>query len=94
GVRSTPAKWGVKAALGASSATHAVTWAMFAWFGALTGFGVPYWIGLALVAAVLVYEHAIVKADDLSKANRAFFTANGVVAIALFAFALGNLLLR
>lgn len=94
GVRSTPAKWGVKAALGASTATHVVAWLMFAWFGALTGFGALYWIGLVLVGAALVWEHSIVKADDLSKANRAFFTANGFVAVALFAFALADLLLR
>jgi 4-hydroxybenzoate polyprenyltransferase len=94
GVRSTPARWGVKAALTASTATHVVAWVMFAWFGALTGFGALYWTGLVLVGAVLAWEHAIVRPDDLSKANRAFFTANGVVAIALFAFALGDLLLR
>lgn len=94
GVRSTPARWGVKAALAASTATHAVAWVMFAWFGALAGFGPLYWFGLVLVGGVLVWEHSIVKPHDLSKANRAFFTANGFVAVALFAFALGDLLLR
>ncbi|GAB3648881.1 menaquinone biosynthesis prenyltransferase MqnP [Glycomyces tarimensis] len=94
GVRSTPAKWGVKAALGASTATHAVAWAMFAWFGALTDFGLPYWIGLALVGVALAWEHMIVKPNDLSKVNRAFFTANGFVAMALFAFALADLALQ
>lgn len=94
GVRSTPARWGVAAALRASTATHVVAWALFAWFGALTGFGWLYWIGLALVGVALAWEHAIVKPDDLTKVNRAFFTANGFVAIALFAFALGDLMLR
>ncbi|PRY58890.1 menaquinone biosynthesis prenyltransferase MqnP [Glycomyces artemisiae] len=94
GVHSTPARWGVKAALHASSVAHVVTVALFAWFGLLTGFGLLYWIGLALVSAALVYEHSIVRPDDLSKVNRAFFTANGFVAVALFAFALADLLLR
>ncbi len=94
GVRSTPARWGVKAALRASTVTHVAAWALFAWFGALTGFGWLYWIGLALVGVILAWEHAIVKPDDLTKVNRAFFTANGFVAIALFAFALGDLMLR
>lgn len=94
GVRSTPARWGVKAALHASTASHAVAWAAFAWFGVLTGFGVLYWIGLAIVGAALAWEHTIVKPDDLSRANKAFFTANGFIAIALFAFALTDLLLR
>jgi 4-hydroxybenzoate polyprenyltransferase len=94
GVRSTPARWGVRAALHASTATHVLAWAAFAWFGALTGFGWAYWIGLGVVAVALAYEHAVVKPHDLSKVNRAFFTANGFVAVALFAFALADLLLR
>ncbi|MFB9659339.1 menaquinone biosynthesis prenyltransferase MqnP [Glycomyces mayteni] len=94
GVRSTPARWGVRAALHASSVAHVVTVGLFAWFGLLTGFGLLYWIGLALVSAALVYEHSIVRPGDLSKVNRAFFTANGFVAVALFAFALADLLLR
>jgi 4-hydroxybenzoate polyprenyltransferase len=40
---------------------------------------------------VLVYEHVIVRADDLSRVNRAFFTANGFVGIQLFVFALADL---
>ncbi|SDD45499.1 4-hydroxybenzoate polyprenyltransferase [Glycomyces harbinensis] len=94
GVRSTPARWGVKAALHASTVTHVFAWAAFAWFGTLTGYGLLYWIGLAVVAVALAYEHAVVKPGDLSKVNRAFFTANGFVAVALFAFALADLLLR
>ncbi|MCH7231779.1 4-hydroxybenzoate octaprenyltransferase [Glycomyces sp. L485] len=94
GVRSTPAKWGVQSALTASTATHVVAWVMFAWFGALTEFGLLYWLALVLVGAVLAWEHTIVKPNDLSKVNRAFFTANGFVAIALFVFALADLALR
>jgi 4-hydroxybenzoate polyprenyltransferase len=94
GVRSTPARWGVPAALHASTVTHVLAWAAFAWFGALTGYGWLYWIGLAVVAVALAYEHAVVRPGDLSKVNRAFFTANGFVAVALFAFALADLLLR
>jgi 4-hydroxybenzoate polyprenyltransferase len=94
GVHSTPARWGVKAALHASTVTHVLAWAAFAWFGMLTGFGWLYWTGLAVVAVALAYEHWVVRPDDLSKVNRAFFTANGFVAVALFAFALADLLLR
>ena len=94
GVRSTPARWGVGAALHASTATHVIAWLAFAGFGLMTGFGLLYWIGLVVVGAILAWEHTIVKPDDLSKANKAFFTANGFIAIALFAFALADLLLR
>ena len=48
--------------------------------------------GLALTAGVLVYEHRIVRPDDLSRVNRAFFTANGVIGIGLFVFALADLI--
>ena len=40
---------------------------------------------------MLAYEHAIVRADDLSRVNRAFFTANGVIGLGLFGFALADL---
>jgi 4-hydroxybenzoate polyprenyltransferase len=65
--------------------------ACYAWFGATAGLGWLWWLGLAITAAVLAYEHAIVRADDLSRVNRAFFTANGVIGIGLFAFALADL---
>ncbi len=94
GVHSTPARYGVRFALIASSIAHLVTFALFVWFGALVGFGWLWWFGLLLTAGAFVYEHAIVKADDLSRVNRAFFTANGFVGIALFAFALLDLLVR
>ncbi len=43
---------------------------------------------------MLIYEHVIVRADDLSRVNRAFFTANGVIGIGLFAFALLDLIVH
>jgi 4-hydroxybenzoate polyprenyltransferase len=94
GVRSMPARFGVPAALRLSTAVHVVTFALFVWFGVLAGLGWPWWIGLALAAAAFGYEHAIVSPTDLSRVNRAFFTANGFVGIALFLFALLDLLLR
>ncbi|WP_018347662.1 menaquinone biosynthesis prenyltransferase MqnP [Longispora albida] len=91
GVRSVPARFGVAAALHASSVVHAVSFGLFVWFGVLTGFGWLWWIGLALAAVAFVYQHAIVSPADLSRANRAFFTANGFVGIALFVLALADL---
>jgi 4-hydroxybenzoate polyprenyltransferase len=94
GVGSVPVRWGIAGSLRISSAVHAVTFALLIWFGALTGYGWAWWVGLALTAAVLLYEHVIVKADDLSRVNRAFFTANGVIGIVLFGFALLDLVIR
>ena len=94
GVRSVPARYGVAFALRLSSAVHVVTFLLFVWFGALVGLGWLWWIGLAVAAAAFVYEHSIVRPTDLSRVNRAFFTANGFVGIALFVFALADLLVR
>lgn len=91
GVRSFPVRWGVRASLWTSSITHVVTFALLMWFGALEGLGGFWYAGLVVAASVLCYEHAIVRTDDLSRLNRAFFTANGVVGIALFVFALADL---
>jgi 4-hydroxybenzoate polyprenyltransferase len=91
GSRSFPARFGIPSALRTSAVVHLGTVAAFAWFGAAAGLGWLWWTGLALTAAILVYEHAIVRADDLSRVNRAFFTANGVIGIGLFAFALADL---
>jgi 4-hydroxybenzoate polyprenyltransferase len=94
GSRSFPARFGIPAALRTSAAVHVVTVVAFAWFGAAAGLGWLWWTGLTLTAAVLVYEHAIVRADDLSRVNRAFFTANGIIGIGLFGFALADLVVH
>lgn len=91
GVRSVPVRFGVAGALRAARVVHVVTVILYAWFGVLTGFGWLWFLGVGLTAAVLVYEHSIVKPTDLSRVNRAFFTANGVIGILLFAFALADL---
>lgn len=94
GVRSVPARYGVRFALHASTVVHVVTFALFLWSGALVGFGWPWWIGLALTAIAFGYQHVVVSPGDLSRVNRAFFTANGFVGIALFVFALIDLVVR
>jgi 4-hydroxybenzoate polyprenyltransferase len=94
GSRSFPARFGIPAALTASTLTHLVTVGCYVWFGLAAGLGWLWWLGLAITAAVLAYEHLIVRADDLSRVNRAFFTANGFVGIQLFVFALADLFVQ
>jgi 4-hydroxybenzoate polyprenyltransferase len=94
GTRSFPARFGVRAALRTSTAVHIATFGAFAWFGAAAGLGWLWWLGLGLTGLVLMYEHGIVRANDLSRVNRAFFTANGVIGIGLFAFALADLVVH
>jgi 4-hydroxybenzoate polyprenyltransferase len=91
GSRSFPARFGIRAALQTSAVVHVGTLAAFVWFGAAAGLGWLWWVGVALTGAILAYEHAIVRPGDLSRVNRAFFTANGVIGIGLFAFALADL---
>ncbi|HET8657425.1 MAG TPA: menaquinone biosynthesis prenyltransferase MqnP [Micromonosporaceae bacterium] len=94
GVRSVPATFGVPFALRLSAWVHVLTFVLFVLFGALVGLGWLWWVGLALTAAAFVYEHAIVTPTDLSRVNRAFFTANGFVGLALFAFAILDMAVR
>ncbi|MDX6255605.1 MAG: 4-hydroxybenzoate polyprenyltransferase [Frankiales bacterium] len=94
GVKSFPARWGVHAALVASTIVHVGTFALFVAFGVREHFTGWWYAGLAVTAAAFVYEHAIVKTADLSRVNRSFFVTNGFVGIALFAFALVDLVSR
>ncbi|HVU72168.1 MAG TPA: menaquinone biosynthesis prenyltransferase MqnP [Mycobacteriales bacterium] len=94
GIYSLPARFGASVALRVSEAAHIVTLGLFVAFGLREGAGAFWWIGVAVTAGAFAYEHAIVKPDDLSRVNRAFFTTNGLVGIALFAFGLFDLLAR
>ena len=94
GVHSVPARYGLRFALHTSTVAHVVTFALFLWYGELIGLGWPWWIGLALTALAFGYQHVVVTPTDLSRVNRAFFTANGFVGIALFVFALLDLVFR
>ncbi|MFD4143755.1 menaquinone biosynthesis prenyltransferase MqnP [Streptomyces sp. NPDC058572] len=94
GVKSVPARFGIPAALYGARAAHAVTMALLVWYALATDAGLFLWLGLAIVAVAFLYEHTIVKPHDLSRLNRAFFTVNGFIGIALFVCALLDLLVR
>jgi 4-hydroxybenzoate polyprenyltransferase len=51
-------------------------------------------LGVIAVAILLAYEHSLVKADDLSNLNAAFFTMNGVISVVFFGFVASDLVLR
>jgi 4-hydroxybenzoate polyprenyltransferase len=94
GVMSVPARFGIPAAVRGARVCHAVTTALFVWYGVATGAGAFFWLGLVIVAGAFLYEHSIVKPNDLSRLNRAFFQVNGFIGIALFVCALLDLLVR
>ncbi|WP_405916429.1 menaquinone biosynthesis prenyltransferase MqnP [Streptomyces sp. NBC_00728] len=94
GVMSVPARFGIPAAIWGARGCHAVTTALFVWYGAATGAGAFFWLGLVIVTGAFLYEHSIVKPHDLTRLNRAFFQVNGFIGIALFVCALLDLLVR
>ncbi|EMF00327.1 4-hydroxybenzoate octaprenyltransferase [Streptomyces mobaraensis NBRC 13819 = DSM 40847] len=94
GVKSTPARFGIPAALYGARVCHVITTALLAWYGAATHAGAFFWTGLLIVVAAFLYEHSIVRPHDLSRLNRAFFTVNGFIGIALFVCALLDLGVR
>lgn len=84
GLWSIPARLGVPAALAISTLSHAVTAVVFLLAGWAAGLGAVYFLVSAVVGLILVGEHLLVKADDMSRVNVAFFTMNGVIAVILF----------
>ncbi|WP_432095214.1 menaquinone biosynthesis prenyltransferase MqnP [Streptomyces sp. bgisy100] len=94
GVLSVPARFGVAGALYGARVCHVLTVLLLAWYGLATGAGVFFWAGLLIVVTAFLYEHSIVRPGDLSRLNRAFFTVNGFIGIALFVCSLLDLLVR
>jgi 4-hydroxybenzoate polyprenyltransferase len=86
GLHSIPARLGVRGALVVSALLHAGTLALLALLPRVyePGLGVAYWVGVAGCAALLAWQHAVVRPGDLSRLDAAFFTANGVLAVWLF----------
>ncbi|MCZ6597343.1 MAG: putative 4-hydroxybenzoate polyprenyltransferase [Planctomycetota bacterium] len=84
GLHSIPARFGTAAALRTSSVLHVAAGLLLVAFGTAAGLGLPYWIVVVVAAALLVWQHAIVSPDDLSRVDVAFFTLNGWVGLALF----------
>lgn len=90
GLHSVPARFGVAAALRAAKVCHALTVAAFVVLGWMMGLGLLYWVGVAVVAGLLVYEHRLVSPTDLSRLDIAFFNVNGYIAVILFAAVLAG----
>lgn len=84
-LHSIPVAFGVRGALWFSGVLHLATAAALVGVHLLAGLGVAHLIGMILVVAILVYEHWIVRPDDLSRIDKAFFDLNGWISIAYFA---------
>jgi 4-hydroxybenzoate polyprenyltransferase len=86
GLFSVPARIGVPASLKVALACHMIMLALLVllWWIAGDLLGWVYLAGIVAVAALLIYEHWLVRPDDLSRVNQAFFQVNGVISIGLF----------
>jgi 4-hydroxybenzoate polyprenyltransferase len=92
GLHSWSTRFGERGAFAGARALHLATVALLV----VVGLGLPvgwlYWLGVASVAALLAYEHSLVRPGDLRRLDAAFFTMNGVISVAFFAFVLADVL--
>ncbi len=86
GLYSIPKKFGVAGALAVARSMHALMVALLAWLAVSFHLPWPAWAGIAVVAALLAYEHSLVKPNDLSRINAAFFTVNGYISLLFLLF--------
>jgi len=92
-VYSVPKAFGIRTALAIARVFHVITVVLLAWMVVAFGLGRIAAAGVAFVALLLAYEHSLVKHDDLSRVNAAFFTMNGLVSMAFLFFIAADLLL-
>ena len=94
GLHSVPAVYGEVNALGIARVLHLTTVAAMALAGIGAGAGAVYFAGVLVAGLLLLYEHSLVKSDDFSRLDAAFFTMNGVISIVFFSFVFTERLLR
>lgn len=84
GLQSIPARFGVKSSLRLSIVCHVLVVPLLIGLGILLGLSWPYWMGLVLAIGLLAWEHVLVRPEDLSQINIAFFNINSYISITLF----------
>lgn len=89
---SIPAAVGKKTALMVSTIAHVLSAILIIIAGAYASLGILYWIGATIFIAMLIYQHTLVKPNDLRKINVAFFTTNGIASVVFAIFVLFDLL--
>ena len=92
GLKSVATAFGVHGAIWAARILHIATVAFLLWAGELLDVGVFYWLGVAAVAVLLIYEHALVRPLNLRRLDAAFFFVNGIISLTFFAFVLVDVL--
>jgi len=90
-LKSFPVFFGRKGALSASILLHFLSAAIIIIAGLMAGFGLMYWLGSIIFILLLIYQHLLVKPNDLSRVNLAFFTTNGIASIIFAVFTITEL---
>jgi 4-hydroxybenzoate polyprenyltransferase len=93
GLHSVPARFGNAVALRLARLNHALTVLLLALVGLLAGLTWPFWLGLAVIAGLLAFENSLVRPDDLSRLDLAFFNVNGYISFIAFVTVFGALLI-
>lgn len=88
GLHSFATRFGAEGVFWGARVLHAVTVILLALAGANLHLGIAYWLGVAVVGALLAVEHALVSPSDLRRLNAAFFAMNGVISIVFLVFVL------
>jgi len=90
GLHSAATRFGVRGAFLGARVMHAITIVLLARVGIGLDLGLWYWLGVAAVAGLLAFEHALVSPGDLRRLNAAFFTMNGVISVVFLVFVLAE----
>jgi len=91
---SIPARFGIRTSLSCTKLLHLSSIVLLVWTGIRLQLGVFYFAGIFIAAVLLAYENSIIKKDDLSKLNMAFFTMNGIISILMFCFVAIDVIFR
>ena len=93
-LKSIPANWSNRVSLSLAKLMHFVTVGSLLILGWTLDLSLVYFTGVAIASLLLIYEHSLVKADDLSKVTLAFFNVNGYIAVTIFAFTAAAILMN
>jgi 4-hydroxybenzoate polyprenyltransferase len=94
GLHSWATRWGERSVFRGARVLHLLTVWLLAAAGAGLDVGLLYWIGIAVVAGLLSYEHSLVRPGDTRRLDAAFFTMNGVISVTFFGFVLADVLVQ
>jgi 4-hydroxybenzoate polyprenyltransferase len=93
GLHSIPQRFGIRRSLRISRISHVISMAALFWLYSLCSLGWFYLAGILIALCLIIYEHSLVRENDLSKLNMAFFNMNGYISVTVFIFTLVDVLL-